>query len=412
METEMDKPKDDGALGPVRKGLVGVQFLFVAFGGTVLMPLLVGLDPATALFSAGVGTLLFHAVTGGQVPVFLGSSFTYIAPILAASALWGLDGALAGCVGVGAVYLAAAGCVRWRGTGFLDRLFPPVVVGPVIVLIGLTLAPSAVKMASEDWGIALASLAAAVAVVSWGRGMFRLLPMLAGVAAGYALAAALGKVDFSGIAAAPWFALPANLAHPRLPRFAWQPLAFLMPVAVATVIEHVGDIYVVGQVAGRDFVHKPGLHRTLLGDALAILFGALAGGPPVTTYSEVTGAVQITRVTEPSVLRITALAAIAFSVLGKVGAFLQSIPQAVLGGIMLMLFGTIAGVGIQGMVRHKVDFSDSRNLVIAGLVLTLGVGGAVFKAGSFSLGGIGLAAVVGMGLNLALPRGDGGQSGT
>ena len=301
------------------------------------------------------------------------------------------------------MYLAVAALVRWRGTGFLDRLFPQVVVGPTIILIGLSLAPNAVKMAGEDWRLALVSLATAMAVISWGRGLFRLLPVVAGVAVGYALAAARGLVDFSGIAAAPWLALPPNLAHPKLPRFAWQSLAFMVPVALASVIEHIGDVYVIGQVAGRDFVHRPGLHRTLLGDGLAILFGALAGGPPVTTYSEVTGAVQITRVTDPAVLRITALAAIAFSVVGKLGAFLRSIPTAVLGGIMLLLFGTIACVGVEGMIRHKVDLSETRNVVIAGVMLTLGVGGAVFRLGSFSLGGIGLAALVGVGLNLLLP---------
>lgn len=400
----------------LKKGVTGVQFLFVAFGSTVLMPLLVGMDPSTALFTAGVGTLVFHAVTGGSVPIFLGSSFAYIASILALKGDWGLDGVLPGFAGAGLVYLAVAGIVRWRGTGFLDRLFPPVVVGATIVLIGLSLAPAAAKMAGQDWLLAGVSLAVAVAVMSWGRGLLRLLPVAAGVAAGYAVAAALGRVDYSGVAAAPWVALPSNLAHPRMPHFAWEPFVCLMPVALASILEHVGDIYVIGEVAGKDFVHKPGLHRTLLGDGLAILFAAVAGGPPVTTYSEVTGAVQITRVTDPSVLRITAAAAIVVSVFGKLTALLQSIPPPVLGGIMLLLFGSIAAVGIQGMVKNQVDFFDTRNIVIAGVMLTMGVGGVTFRWEAFSLGGIGLAALVGVALNLALPRkaaakGGAGESG-
>lgn len=391
-------------LGPFRKGVVGIQFLFVAFGGTVLMPLLVGLEPSTALFTAGVGTLLFHAVTKGRVPVFLGSSFTFIAPVLAVSGKWGLDAATGGFLGVAAAYIAAAALVRWRGTDFLDRVFPPVIVGPTILLIGLSLAGGAVSMAKEDWLLALVSLSAAIAVMTWGRGLPRLLPVVAGVGAGYAAAAALGRVDVAGIAAAPWFALPPNLAHPHLPRLAWQPTACLAPIALACILEHVGDIYVVGQVAGKDFVRDPGLHRTMLGDGLAVLFAALLGGPPVTTYSEVTGAVQITRVTDPSVLRITAAAAIVLSVFGKLAAVLRSIPEPVLGGIMLLLFGSIASVGIQGMVRKKVDFSETRNIIIAGVMLTLGVGGAAVQWGSFALGGIGLSALVGIALNTILPR--------
>lgn len=402
--SKTDAPSTPEALGPVRKGVVGIQFLFVAFGGTVVMPLLVGLDPATALFTAGAGTLLFHAVTKGRVPVFLGSSFAFIAPILAVSGEWGLDAAVGGFLGVAAAYLAASALVRWRGTDFLDRVFPPVVVGPTILLIGLSLAGGAVSLAQQDWLLALVSLASAVAVMTWGRGLPRLLPVVAGVGAGYAAAAALGRMDVSGIAGAPWFALPPNLAHPHLPHLAWQPTLCLVPVALACILEHVGDIYVIGQVAGKDFVRDPGLHRTLLGDGLGVLFAALLGGPPVTTYSEVTGAVQITRVTDPAVLRITAVAAIALSMFGKMAAVLHSIPEPVVGGIMLLLFGSIASVGIQGMVRNKVDFSETRNLVIAGLMLTLGVGGAAVRWGSFSLGGIGLSALVGIALNAILPR--------
>lgn len=395
---------DSKQLSPVRKTVVGVQFLFVAFGATVLMPLLVGLDPATALFSAGIGTLIFHLVTRGKVPIFLGSSFAFIAPILLASKQWGLEGTLSGFAGVALVYFIASALIKWRGTDFLSHLFPPVVVGPVIILIGLSLSGTAVDMSKSNWLLAIISLVVSITILTYARGMFRLIPVVGGIAVGYIVAIAMGLVDFKGIIDAPWFALPQNIAHPILPAFDWQPFVCLMPIALATLIEHVGDVYVVSNVAGKDFVKDPGLHRTMLGDGLACLAAAFMGGPPVTTYSEVTGAMQITKITSPVVIRITAVAAIAFSVFGKLNAFLQSIPQAVLGGIMLMLFGTIATVGIQNLVRNKVDFSKTRNIIIASIMLTTGVGGAELTAGTFSLSGIGLAAIVGIILNLALPK--------
>ena len=390
-------------LSTTRKIVVGTQFLFVAFGATVLMPLLVGLDPATALFSAGIGTIIFHLVTRGKVPIFLGSSFAFIAPILLASKQWGLEGTLSGFAGVALVYFVASALIKWRGTDFLSRLFPPVVVGPVIILIGLSLSGTAVDMSKNNWTLAIISLLVSIGILTYARGMFKLIPVVGGIAAGYVAAMAMGLVDFSGIASAPWVALPKNIAHPLLPTFDWQPFICLMPIALATLIEHVGDVYVVSNVAGKDFITDPGLHRTMLGDGLACLAASFMGGPPVTTYSEVTGAMQITKITSPAVIRITAVAAIVFSVFGKLNAFLQSIPQAVLGGIMLMLFGTIATVGIQSLVRNKVDFSKTRNIIIASIMLTTGVGGAELTAGTFSLSGIGLAAIVGIILNLLLP---------
>lgn len=394
----------DQSLSPFRKTIVGVQFMFVAFGSTVLMPLLVGLDPATAMLSAGVGTLIFHAVTKGMVPIFLGSSFAFISPVILSTQEWGLPGTLSAFAGVAVVYFVVSLLIRWKGTTFLSRLFPPVVVGPTIILIGLALAPTAVDMAKADWLLALISLTVAVVVLVWGRGLMRLLPIVIGVSAGYIVAVCMGKVDLTALNSAPWIALPSNIAHPQLPQFAWQPFICMMPIALASIIEHIGDVCVISQVAGKNFIHEPGLHRTILGDGLAILFGSIVGGPPVTTYSEVTGAVQITRVTNPQVLRITAVTAIVFSVLGKMNVFLQSIPSAVLGGIMLLLFGTIASVGIQSMVSNKIDFSDTRNTIITAVMLTVGVGGAIFSVGTFALSGIGLSALVGMILNLLLPK--------
>lgn len=391
-------------LSASRKTIVGVQFLFVAFGSTVLVPLLVGLDPATALFTAGIGTFIFHLVTKGQVPIFLGSSFAFIAPIISASQQWGMPGTIAGIAGVALVYFLMSALVKWQGRKLLDRLFPPVVIGPVIILIGLSLSPAAVNMAKENWLLAFISLISAVIVLTFGKGLVKLVPVVIGIAVGYIVALCMGIVDLSAVATAPWFALPPMIAHFQLPQFAWEPFVFMIPVAIAPVIEHIGDVYVVGAVADRDFVKEPGLHRTMLGDGLACLFASFVGGPPVTTYSEVTGAMQITRVTHPQVIRIAAATAVVFSVIGKLSAVLQSIPSSVLGGIMLLLFGSIASVGVQNLLQHKVDLDQTRNIIIVSVTLTMGIGGAVLSFGTFSISGIGLSAMIGVLLNLLLPR--------
>ena len=391
-------------LTPTRKTIVGVQFLFVAFGSTVLVPLLVGLDPATALFTAGIGTFIFHLVTKGKVPIFLGSSFAFIAPIISASKQWGMPGTIAAIAGVALVYFIMSALIKWQGRRLLDRLFPPVVIGPVIMLIGLSLSSAAVDMAKTNWILAFISLATAIVVLIFGKGLLKLVPVVCGIIVGYIVAVCMGIVDFSAVSAASWFALPDSIAHFHLPQFAWEPFVYMIPVAIAPVIEHIGDVYVVSAVAGKDFVKDPGLHRTMLGDGLACLAASFFGGPPVTTYSEVTGAMQITRVSHPQVIRIAAATAIIFSVIGKLSALLQSIPQAVLGGIMLLLFGTIASVGVQNLIQHKVDLNDTRNIIIVSVVLTMGIGGAVLSFGTFSISGIGLSAVIGVVLNLLLPR--------
>ena len=391
-------------LSPARKTIVGVQFLFVAFGSTVLVPLLVGLDPATALFTAGLGTFIFHLVTKGKVPIFLGSSFAFIAPIISASKQWGMPGTLAGMAGVALVYFIMSALIKWQGRKLLDRLFPPVVIGPVIICIGLSLSPAAVNMAKENWLLAFISLITAIIVLVVGKGLIKLVPVVCGIIVGYIVALCLGLVDLSAVANAPWFALPPSIAHFQLPQFAWEPFLFMIPVAIAPVIEHIGDVYVVGAVAEKDFVKDPGLHRTMFGDGLACLVAAIFSGPPVTTYSEVTGAMQITRITSPAVIRIAAGTAIVFSIIGKLSALLQSIPSAVLGGIMLLLFGSIASVGIQNLINSKVNLNETRNIIIVSVALTLGIGGAVIPFGTFSLSGIGLSALAGVILNLVLPR--------
>ena len=387
-------------LGPVQKTIVGAQFLFVAFGATVLVPLLVGLDPSVALFTAGIGTLIFHAVTKGKVPIFLGSSFAFIAPIIKATELYGLPGTLSGLVAVGAVYGIMSALVRLRGVGFITNLFPPIVVGPVIMLIGLSLAGTGVDMAKGNWLLALIALTTTVAVSLFAKGLLKLIPIFAGIFVGYIAASCFGLIDFQPIIDAPWFALPAFVK----PDFCVEAIIFMIPVAIAPVIEHIGDVYAINEVTGEDYVKDPGLHRTMLGDGLACVAASLIGGPPVTTYSEVTGAISLTKIADPAVIRIAGIFGILFSVLGKVSALLKTIPNAVLGGIMLLLFGTIASVGINTLVKNKIDMGDTRNLVIASLILTTGIGGAELVCGSITFGGIGLAAMVGVILNLVIPK--------
>ena len=387
-------------LGPVQKTIVGAQFLFVAFGATVLVPLLVGLDPSVALFTAGIGTLIFHAVTKGKVPIFLGSSFAFIAPIIKATELYGLPGTLSGLVAVGLVYGIMSALVRLRGVGFITSLFPPIVVGPVIMLIGLSLAGTGVDMAKTNWLLALIALCTTVAVSLFAKGLLKLIPIFAGIFVGYIAASCMGLVDFQPVLEASWFALPAFVK----PEFCVEAIIFMIPVAIAPVIEHIGDVYAINEVTGKDYVKDPGLHRTMLGDGLACVAASLIGGPPVTTYSEVTGAISLTKIADPAVIRIAGIFGILFSVLGKVSALLKTIPNAVLGGIMLLLFGTIASVGINTLVKNKVDMGDTRNLVIASLILTTGIGGAELVCGSITFGGIGLAAMVGVILNLIIPK--------
>ena len=392
--------KNNKDLGPIQKTVVGAQFLFVAFGATVLVPLLVGLDPSVALFTAGVGTLIFHLVTKGKVPIFLGSSFAFIAPIVKATELYGLPGTLSGLVAVGAVYGIMSALIRLRGVGFIARLFPPIVVGPVIMLIGLSLASTGVDMAKENWVLAIIALLTTIIVSMFGKALLRLIPIFSGIVVGYIAAIIFGLIDFQPIIDAPWLALPAFVR----PELSWEAIIFMVPVAIAPVIEHIGDVYAINEVAGKDFVKDPGLHRTMLGDGLACIAAAFIGGPPVTTYSEVTGAISLTKITDPAVIRIAAIFGILFSVLGKVSALLKTIPNAVLGGIMLLLFGTIASVGVNNLIKNKVDLGNTRNLVVASLILTLGIGGAEMTFGNITIGGIGLSALVGVVLNLILPR--------
>ncbi len=392
--------KDHSLLSPSKQIIVGIQFLFVAFGATVLVPLLVGIDPSIALFSAGVGTLIFHLITKGKVPIFLGSSFAFIAPIIKSTEMFGLAGTLSGIIAVGVVYGVMSGIIKIWGLGFIDKIFPAVVVGPVIMVIGLSLASVGVNMAKTNWLIASVSLLTAIIVVIYTKGLIKLIPIFIGIIAGYILSMILGKVDYSLITEADWFALPAF----TMPEWSWKAFLYMAPVAIAPMIEHVGDMYAIGGVTGKNYLKDPGLHRTLLGDGVATALAGFFGSVPNTTYSEVTGAISLTKVTDPKVLRIAAITGIVFSLVGKISGFLKSIPQAVLGGIMMLLFGLIASVGIKTLIDSKTDLHITRNQVIVSVILTVGIGGAVFSFGSFSLGGIGLASIVGVLLNLILPK--------
>lgn len=389
--------------------ILGLQHTVAMFGATVLVPLLTGLNPAVALFTAGVGTLVFHLVTGRMVPVFLGSSFAFIAPILAAKeAGFSLSAIGGGIVAAGLVYVLFALLVLLIGSERVRQVFPPVVTGPVIVVIGLTLAPVAVEMASKDWLLAVVTFAGAVVSAVFFRGLFQMVPVLVGVGAGYLLALLLGRVDLSPVREAPWFALPAFTPA----TLEWGAVLLIAPVAFVTVMEHIGDILTNGRVVGKDFFVKPGLHRTLLGDGLATSLAGLLGGPANTTYSENTGVLAVTRVYDPLVLRIAAGFAILLAFIPKLSALLQTLPQGVLGGISMLLFGMIASIGIRTLAEAEIDFTQSRNLIVVSAILVLGLGGAVAQLGTvqvagaavpLKVSGMALAALVGVVLNLLLP---------
>jgi uracil permease len=397
----------------LKDGLLGAQMLFVAFGALVLVPLLTGLDPNVALFTAGAGTLIFQAVTRGKVPVFLASSFAFLPPIFYGVETWGIPGTLCGLAAAGVVYILLSLLIRWQGSGIIKKVLPPVVTGPVIMVIGLILAPVAVNMAMGKTGngaavlfpknialtISLISLATTILVSILGRGLFRLIPILCGIGVGYILSLIFGIVDFSPVSKAAWVALP-NFVMPE-----WNPQAilYIVPIAIAPAIEHFGDILAIGSITGRDYLKDPGIKNTMLGDGLATSFASMLGGPPNTTYSEVTGAVALTRVFNPAIMTWAAIFAIGLAFVGKVGSLLQTIPAPVMGGIMLLLFGAIMVIGLNTLVKSGEDLTEARNLSIVALILVFGIGGMSFSAGEFSLQGIGLAGILGVCMNLVLP---------
>lgn len=399
----------DQTISTPKQVFVGLQMLFVAFGALVLMPLITGLDPNTALLTAGIGTLLFQLCTKGQVPIFLASSFAFIAPIQYGVQQWGIPTTMGGLVFTGFVYFALSALVKWKGANILEKLFPPVVVGPVIIIIGLGLAPTAVDMAlgkgttiepNTALLISMATLITTLVVAVFAKGLMKLVPIMFGIMVGYILSLIFGIIDFSPVTNAAWFSLPKLTT----PEFKLEAILYLLPIALAPAVEHVGGIMAISSVTGKDFMNKPGLHRTLLGDGVATSAAALLGGPPNTTYAEVTGAVMLTKNFNPRVMTFAAIWAIAISFCGKVGAFLQTIPGIVMGGIMMLVFGSIAAVGMSTLIRAKVDMGEARNLCIVSVVMTFGIGGMLINVGEFSLKGISLCAIAAIAMNLLLPK--------
>lgn len=424
-----------------RNLVLGFQHLFAMFGATVLVPLLTGLNPAVAICTAGIGTLLFHWVTGGKVPVFLGSSFAFISVMVAAAAQIsgvnaGTEGSMQqpayqealkyvsfGIVCAGALYLVLALLVRLLGPEKIMAVFPPVVTGPMIVVIGLTLAPTAFDnivgapagvpdVLWMRWTIAIAVAATMISVSSFAKGFLRLIPIILAIAVGYGLAAALGQVDFSGFSEGNLgFQVPpfdVLFSSPLDMSKALTAASIIAPTALVTFMEHIGDITTNGAVVGKDFLRDPGLHRTLLGDGLATIAAGLLGGPANTTYGENTGVLAATRNYNPVPLRIAAVFAVAVSFIGAFPLFLQSIPGPVMGGISMMLFGMIATIGLRTIVAARIDFSQSRNLIIVSLMLTTGLGmpGGLQFSSTFTLSNICLSALAGIILNLVLPKGN------
>ncbi|WP_372739100.1 uracil-xanthine permease family protein [Neptunomonas sp.] len=397
-----------------KSALAGSQMLFVAFGALVLMPLLTGMDPSVALFTAGLGTLLFHFVTKNKVPIFLASSFAFIAPILYSVQTWGMSDTLGALLAAGIVYMLLGVLVKVKGVGFLHHLMPPVVTGPVIMVIGLGLAPVAVNMAMGKTGdgsmvifpymdamiVSMSALLTTLLVATLAKGIFRLIPILFGVIVGYVIAYFMGMVTFDAVTIAPLFAVPEFVS----PTLNWAAILFMIPVSIAPAIEHVGDVLAISNVTGKDYVKNPGLHRTLFGDGLATSAAALLGGPPNTTYSEVTGAVMLTKTFNPIVMIWAACIAMTMALVAKFGAALQTIPAPVMGGILILLFGSIAAVGLNTLIKARVDLAEQRNLVIVATVLIFGIGGMAIGGNDFNLQGISLCGVVAILLNLILPK--------
>ncbi|WP_114908870.1 nucleobase:cation symporter-2 family protein [Haemophilus haemolyticus] len=393
----------------LKQSFVGLQMLFVAFGALVLVPLITGLDSNTALLTAGVGTLLFQLCTGKQVPIFLASSFAFIAPIQYGVQTWGIATTMGGLASAGLVYLALSMLVKLRGTEALQRIFPPIVVGPVIIIIGMGLAPVAVDMSlgknsayayNDAVLVSMVTLLTTLSVAVFAKGLMKLIPIMFGITAGYILCLFLGLINFQPVIDAPWFSLPKLTA----PEFNLEAILYMLPITIAPAVEHVGGIMAISSVTGKDFLKKPGLHRTLLGDGLATAAASLVGGPPNTTYAEVTGAVMLTRNFNPNIMTWAAVWAIAISFCGKVGAFLSTIPTIVMGGIMMLVFGSIAVVGMSTLIRGKVDVTEARNLCIISIVMTFGIGNMFVDVGNVSLKGISLCAIVAIILNLVLPK--------
>lgn len=416
---------DARKLGYGKFGILGVQHLFAMFGATILVPALTGLPVSTTLLFAGLGTLMFHLVSRGEVPAFLGSSFAFIGGYLSVKQMGvelGMTETLSlcyACVGVmcaGCCYFIMAFLIKWLGTKRVLRFFPPVVTGPMVMAIGLTLSGSAITNCQGDWLLALIAMVTVIASSIWGKGILKIVPILLGVAVSYAWAALTGKVDFSSVADAAWFGLPVSREQTILAVFDHTDMTFLVssiiaivPIAFATIMEHIGDMCAISSTVGKDFLARPGLHRTLTGDGLATALASAFGAPANTTYGENTGVLNLTRVFDPAVIRLAALLSILLSFCPKFTCLIGLMPAATIGGVSLILYGMIASVGVRNLVESRVDFSSSRNLFVAALILVLAIGikyGAndSINIGSIHLSGLAVAAIAGIVLNALLPE--------
>lgn len=416
---------DARQLGNTKMLILGLQHMFAMFGATVLVPALTGLSVSTTLLFAGLGTLLFHFLAKGKVPAFLGSSFAFLAGYWAIAPNGEAELLPYACFGVacaGLLYLILAALIRAFGTGKVMQYFPPIVTGPIIIAIGLNLSQSAIDNCEAAWGIALVAIAIVVICNIWGKGMIKIVPIILGVVGSYLVAALTGNVDFTPVKEAAWLGLPVVWNRTVFSVFESPDVSLLitsvitiMPIALATMVEHIGDISAISSTVGKNYIKEPGLHRTLTGDGLATIIASLFGAPANTTYGENTGVLSLTRVYDPRVIRIAAGFAILFSFSPKVASVISVMPTATLGGVSLVLYGMISAVGVRNVVENEVDFSKSRNVIIAALILVLSIGinysnnGAViFHIGSIviSLSGLAVGALTGILLNAILPGKD------
>ncbi|MBD5536284.1 MAG: uracil-xanthine permease [Lachnospiraceae bacterium] len=428
---------DAKQLGAPKMVILGIQHMFAMFGATILVPMLTGLDVSTTLLFAGLGTLLFHLLTKGRVPAFLGSSFAFlggyfaICPMLADAngelTIPNVEMIPYACFGVacaGLVYLVLAGLIKVFGTGKVMKFFPPVVTGPIIIAIGLTLSQSAISNCATDWPIALIAIALVIICNIWGKGMIKIVPIIIGVVGSYLVAACFGKVDFAKVAEAAWIGNPVKWDHTVFYMFGQgvdsglliTSIITIMPIALATMVEHIGDISAISSTVGKNYIKDPGLHRTLLGDGLATTLASLFGAPANTTYGENTGVLSLTKVYDPAVIRLAACFAILFSFSPKFAAIIGCMPTATCGGVSLVLYGMISAVGVRNIVETQTDFTKSRNVIIAALILVLSIGikfynedGAIvfqIANATIKLSGLAVGALTGILLNAILPGKD------
>ncbi len=410
---------DAKVLGVPKMLILGCQHAFAMFGATVLVPLLTGLDVSITLLMAGLGTLLFHLLTGGKVPAFLGSSFAFLGGYAAVAPL--IDGmpnieklpyACGGVVVAGLLYVVLAALFKLFGAKKVMKFFPPVVTGPIIIAIGLILAPSAINNCQTNWLLAIVAFAVIVVCNIWGKGMVKIVPILIGIIVSYIVAIIMKQVDFAPIAEAGWIGLPA-ISGKTIAKFDLSSIITIAPIAIATMMEHIGDVSAISATTGNNFIASPGLHRTLLGDGLATSLSAMFGGPANTTYGENTGVLALTKVYDPKVIRIAAVFAIILSFVPKISAAISSIPAAIIGGISFVLYGMISAIGARNLIENQVDFTKSRNLIIAAVILVsaLGfnsIGGITFMVAgvAVNLSGLAIAALLGILLNAILPGKD------